>query len=132
MTGDRHPSTTRGWHRQPPSLTFPRRNCTSATSRLLSREHRRASDSLMRSSANFPGKNASSQRTSSRRKGELLVQPDLAATIARMQKDGWQEFYNGKTAKLIAADMAAHGGWITEEDMRNYHAEIHDPIHLNY
>jgi gamma-glutamyltranspeptidase / glutathione hydrolase len=66
------------------------------------------------------------------KQGELVVQHDLAATIARMQKEGWQEFYTGKTAKLIAADMAAHGGWMTEQDLRDYHAEIHDPIRFTY
>jgi gamma-glutamyltranspeptidase/glutathione hydrolase len=64
--------------------------------------------------------------------GELVIQHDLADTIERMQKYGWQEFYTGKTAKLIAADMAAHGGWITEQDMRDYHAEIHDPLRFTY
>jgi gamma-glutamyltranspeptidase/glutathione hydrolase len=66
------------------------------------------------------------------KQGEWVVQRDLAATIARMQKYGWQEFYNGKTAKLIAADMAANGGWMTEQDMRDYRAEIHDPIRFTY
>jgi gamma-glutamyltranspeptidase / glutathione hydrolase len=66
------------------------------------------------------------------KQGELVVQHDLADTLARMQKYGWQEFYTGKTAKLIAADMAAHGGWITEQDMRDYRAEIHDPLRFTY
>ncbi|MDB5580757.1 MAG: gamma-glutamyltransferase [Bradyrhizobium sp.] len=66
------------------------------------------------------------------KQGELVVQSDLAATLARMQKYGWEEFYRGKTAQLIAADMAAHHGWITEQDMRSYHAEIHDPLKLSY
>ena len=66
------------------------------------------------------------------KQGELVFQHDLADTIERMQKYGWQEFYTGKTAKLIAADMAAHGGWITEQDMRDYRAEIHDPLRFTY
>lgn len=66
------------------------------------------------------------------KQGELVIQYDLANTIQRMQKDGWQEFYTGKTAKLIAADMAAHGGWITEQDLRDYRAEIHDPLRFTY
>ena len=66
------------------------------------------------------------------KQGEWVVQHDLADTIERMQKHGWQEFYTGKTAELIAADMAAHGGWITEQDMRDYHAEIHDPLRFTY
>lgn len=64
--------------------------------------------------------------------GELVVQPDLAATIHRMQVNGWREFYDGETARLIAADMKAHGGWITEQDLRDYRAEMHQPIQLSY
>lgn len=66
------------------------------------------------------------------KQGEWVVQHDLAQTIARMQKHGWREFYTGETAKRIAADMAAHGGWITEQDLREYHAEIHEPIRFTY
>ncbi|MDE1154756.1 MAG: gamma-glutamyltransferase [Acidobacteriaceae bacterium] len=66
------------------------------------------------------------------KQGEWVKQQDLAKTIARMQAKGWQEFYTGKTAELIAADMAAHGGWITTEDLRNYRAEIHEPIRFTY
>src|SRR4051794_36767571 len=43
---------------------------------------------------------------------ELVKQPELAATIRRMQKHGWREFYEGETAHLIDADMAAHNGTI--------------------
>ncbi|HEY0265026.1 MAG TPA: gamma-glutamyltransferase [Granulicella sp.] len=66
------------------------------------------------------------------KQGEWVVQHDLAATIARMQKSGWREFYTGKTAQLIAADMAVHGGWISEQDLRDYKAEIHEPIKTTY
>ena len=38
-------------------------------------------------------------------KGHVLRQPDLARTLARLQKHGASEFYRGETAKLIAADV---------------------------
>jgi len=66
------------------------------------------------------------------KQGERLVEPELAATIARLQRYGWKEFYTGQTARLIAADMAAHGGWITEQDLRSYRAELHEAIRVNY
>ena len=31
-----------------------------------------------------------------------------------------EDFYEGETARLLAADMAAHGGLITLEDLKNY------------
>jgi len=66
------------------------------------------------------------------KQGEWITEPELAATIERLQRNGWKEFYTGETARLIAADMAAHGGWITAQDLRAYHAEIHDPVRINY
>ncbi|HTH51752.1 MAG TPA: gamma-glutamyltransferase, partial [Pyrinomonadaceae bacterium] len=48
--------------------------------------------------------------------GESLVQPELAQTLKRIEQQGAKEFYTGKTAQLIAADMKAHNGLITLED----------------
>jgi gamma-glutamyltranspeptidase/glutathione hydrolase len=52
--------------------------------------------------------------------GEILTQPDLARTLERIEKGGAQDFYEGETAKLLAKDMAAHGGLITEADLKKY------------
>ena len=41
-------------------------------------------------------------------------------TLERVEKQGSKGFYEGETAKLLAKDMAAHGGHITAEDMRRY------------
>ena len=54
------------------------------------------------------------------RVGERFRQGELADTLARLQRDGWREFYEGRTARLIADDMQANGGLITLEDLRNY------------
>jgi gamma-glutamyltranspeptidase / glutathione hydrolase len=64
--------------------------------------------------------------------GELVKQPELARTIARMQKRGWNEFYEGETARLIAADMKANGGVITEADLRGFAAQEVEPLQVNY
>ncbi|HEY0426953.1 MAG TPA: gamma-glutamyltransferase [Pyrinomonadaceae bacterium] len=63
---------------------------------------------------------------------EIFKQPDLAQTLARMQKLGAKEFYTGRTAELIAADMKTHGGLITLEDLKNYEAKERTPIRGNY
>lgn len=52
--------------------------------------------------------------------GETFKQPDLAVTLTRIRDSGAKDFYEGETAKLLAADMAAHGGQITLEDLRDY------------
>jgi gamma-glutamyltranspeptidase/glutathione hydrolase len=62
------------------------------------------------------------------KQGELVKQPDLAATIARIQKQGWAEFYQGETAHLIDRDMAAHSGTIRYEDLRAYKAIERDAV----
>jgi gamma-glutamyltranspeptidase/glutathione hydrolase len=52
--------------------------------------------------------------------GELLIQPELAQTLERIRNEGSKDFYEGETARLLAADMAAHGGLITLDDLKNY------------
>ena len=62
------------------------------------------------------------------KQGEVVKEAELAATIERIQKHGWQEFYEGKTARLIDADMQAHGGTIRYDDLRAYKAIERDPV----
>ena len=64
--------------------------------------------------------------------GEQLVQPELAETFARLKDKGPREFYEGKTAQLIAADMKANGGLITERDLKEYEPTIRKPLIGNY
>ena len=52
--------------------------------------------------------------------GDVLKQPVLADTIARLAGAGADDFYNGKIAQQIAADMAANGGYVTAEDLAAY------------
>ncbi len=66
------------------------------------------------------------------KQGEIVKQPELAATIARMQKGGGREFYEGETAKRIAADMAANGGLITAADLKDYKAIAREPLTTTY
>src|SRR5262245_59111885 len=62
------------------------------------------------------------------KQGELVREPELAATIARLQKHGWREFYEGETARMIDRDMAAHKGTIRYDDLRGYRAIERDPV----
>ncbi|MCU0793194.1 MAG: gamma-glutamyltransferase, partial [Opitutaceae bacterium] len=64
--------------------------------------------------------------------GDTLRQPDLAATLARLQAHGPGEFYTGRTAELIAADMAAHGGLITREDLAAYRPAVREVLRGTY
>ena len=64
--------------------------------------------------------------------GEVLRQPELAATLGRLQKKGAREFYEGETARLIAEDMKAHRGLITVDDLREYAPKERVPLRGNY
>lgn len=64
--------------------------------------------------------------------GDLFKQPDLAATLERIQKDGAKGFYEGKTAQLIADDMKRNNGLITLEDLKQYKAKERIPIRGSY
>ncbi len=64
--------------------------------------------------------------------GELWKQPDLAATLKRIQKDGRDGFYKGKTAKLITKFMQKHNGLITKDDLASYQPTEQKPIHGTY
>jgi len=64
--------------------------------------------------------------------GDLFVQKDLAATLKRISQNGIKEFYEGKTAELLVAEMVKHGGLITMDDMKKYSPELRTPVHGNY
>lgn len=66
------------------------------------------------------------------KQGEIVKQPDLAAAIARMQKEGAKDFYEGRTGQLIAEDMKANGGTITLEDLKAYKAMEREPLKGSY
>ena len=64
--------------------------------------------------------------------GEIFVQSELAATLQRIADQGAKEFYEGKTAELLVAEMVGHGGLITMDDMKNYAPTIRQPVHGSY
>ena len=63
--------------------------------------------------------------------GAHFSQPDLARTLERISKNP-SDFYEGETAKLIAAGMAANGGLITATDLKNYKVAERQPLTGKY
>jgi gamma-glutamyltranspeptidase/glutathione hydrolase len=49
--------------------------------------------------------------------GDTFRQPELAATLKRIARNGAAEFYSGETAHAIVEDMSRLGGLITLEDL---------------
>ena len=64
--------------------------------------------------------------------GDTLFQPDLAATLKRIQEKGLAGFYQGPTADMIVAEMKHSGGIITKKDLKNYQPKFRKPIEFDY
>jgi gamma-glutamyltranspeptidase/glutathione hydrolase len=64
--------------------------------------------------------------------GELFKQPDLAWTLSEIAEHGVSAFYSGSVAKKIVADMEAHNGLITMEDLADYKVLEREPVRSTY
>lgn len=64
--------------------------------------------------------------------GDLLIQPELAETLRRIQKAGEREFYEGKTANLIVAEMKLGNGIIQPQDLKNYKTKERKALTFDY
>jgi gamma-glutamyltranspeptidase/glutathione hydrolase len=66
------------------------------------------------------------------RVGEPFRQPELAATLKGIAKNGAAGFYQGETAQMLAQDMAAFGGLITLDDLAHYQPKIREVLRASY
>ena len=64
--------------------------------------------------------------------GETFRQPELAATLERIADQGAKEFYSGKTADLLVAQMQADKGLITKQDLGDYKVQWREPLQVNF
>jgi gamma-glutamyltranspeptidase/glutathione hydrolase len=64
--------------------------------------------------------------------GEVLKQPDLAWSLKEIEAHGADAFYRGAIAQKLAADMKAHGGIITLEDLAAYRPVERQPLKGTY
>ncbi len=64
--------------------------------------------------------------------GDTIRQPELAGTLERIATGGSKGFYGGETAEKLAAAMTAHGGLITEADLKNYKVQERKPLTGEY
>lgn len=63
------------------------------------------------------------------RRGEKLIQKDLAATLKRIEDKGPEGFYQGEFAARMAKEIQANGGVITRDDLAGYKAVERKPLH---
>ena len=64
--------------------------------------------------------------------GDTLYQPELAATILRIQQNGKAGFYEGETAAMIVEEMKNSKGIISLEDLKMYTPKFRKPIEFDY
>jgi gamma-glutamyltranspeptidase/glutathione hydrolase len=82
------------------------------------------------SQAPFVGVTNFHARFGAMKAGEIFRQPELAATLERIAKDGDKGFYEGQTADLLVAQMGrgSEKGLITKADLAAYKAVWREPI----
>ena len=71
-------------------------------------------------------------RTGDWQAGDTLMQKDLANTLKRIRDKGAQDFYEGRTAELIVAQMKNTGGLISFKDLINYKVKERVPVEFDY
>ncbi|MCK9489441.1 MAG: gamma-glutamyltransferase [Xanthomonadales bacterium] len=65
-------------------------------------------------------------------KGEMWRNPNLADTLETLGRDGRDAFYNGAIADTIGQFMAAHGGFLSAEDLAAHQGEWVEPVSTTY
>jgi gamma-glutamyltranspeptidase/glutathione hydrolase len=64
--------------------------------------------------------------------GDILKQPDLAATYRSIAERGTDWFYHGPFAQTTERWMKQHGGQLTAADFGNYQVKLREPILSSY
>jgi gamma-glutamyltranspeptidase / glutathione hydrolase len=60
--------------------------------------------------------------------GDHWANPALADTLERLARSGAREFYAGDLARHVAQELARGGGYVTEDDLRNYEVRRADCV----
>lgn len=58
--------------------------------------------------------------------------PKLAKTLRQLAKFGPREFYEGDLARSLVADVRQAGGSLSEADLRQYEAQLLEPLEVRY
>lgn len=66
------------------------------------------------------------------KENDTIKYPALASTLKRILKNGKDEFYKGKTAKVLVEYLQKKGGIITLKDLASYEAQWRKPLQFNY
>ena len=89
-------------------------------------QYREDAQGLFKDSTNF------NDYFGSMKVGETFRQPELAQTLERIADKGVSEFYQGKTADLLVAQMQADKGLVSKEDLKDYKAVWREPMGIEW
>lgn len=64
--------------------------------------------------------------------GDIFRQPELAATLERLAKGGFDGFYRGQTGALLLAGVKQAGGKWTAGELAGYRVKAREPIVFDY
>ncbi|MEM5474390.1 gamma-glutamyltransferase [Hoeflea sp. AS60] len=64
--------------------------------------------------------------------GDVLKQPELAATLKEIAAEGPDGFYKGPVAEAISASVKEAGGSMSLEDLAGYKAVLREPVSGSY
>ena len=66
------------------------------------------------------------------KKGEIFKNPQLAKTLEIISNKGRAGFYEGEVAKTISDFIQAQGGFLSYQDLAEFHSEWVEPVTTNY
>ena len=66
------------------------------------------------------------------KKGDVFVNKGLANTYKEIAKSYGESFYKGDIAKIISKFITEQGGFLSEDDLKNYQPEWITPVSSNY
>ena len=66
------------------------------------------------------------------KKGDIFVNKGLATTYKEIAKSYGESFYKGDIAKIISKFIIEQGGFLSEDDLKNYQPEWITPVSSNY
>ncbi len=92
------------------------------------RQYQYTADSL----GQFAGKTNFARYFAAMKAGSTFRQPELAATLGRIATEGPADFYQGKTADLLVAEMQRGKGLISKADLAAYQALWREPLLLQW
>jgi len=66
------------------------------------------------------------------RMGEIIRQPELAASMRRLARVGADDLYKGQLADRITQFFQEHGGFLTKADFESYEVQWREPISTEF